>query len=66
LEILTGVNIQTDFYSSVSLETNILKKRSVVINAENVKNIMASWDTVFPFVLRGHVSYQDSICPFGC
>jgi len=46
--------------------TNILKKRSVVINAENFKNVLATRNTVFPFILQEHGSYRDSICPFGC
>jgi hypothetical protein len=34
-----------------------VKKRPVLENAENFKNIMVEQDSVFPFVLRGCLIY---------
>ena len=32
-----------------AFKTNIVKKRCVIISAENFKQDMALWDNVFPF-----------------
>jgi hypothetical protein len=39
-----------------AFKTNTVKKRHVIINAENLKNYMSLWDSVFPFSYDGHVN----------
>jgi hypothetical protein len=39
-----------------ALKTNTVKKRHVIIKAENLKNNVSLWDSVFPLSHDGHLN----------
>ena len=48
-----------------AFKTNIVKKRCVIISAENFKQDMALWDNVFPFGHWRTFNSWDIVFPFG-
>ena len=63
--ILTTFKLHTHFYACTSLLANIVKKKCVIINAENFKQDMALWDIVFPFGQWRAFNSWDIVFPFG-
>jgi hypothetical protein len=51
--ILTIIKFHTISYAYTSLLESTVKKRRVIIDAENCKNDIALWDNVFPFGHEG-------------